>query len=263
MLVVHQIFNYSIEFPCGCVCVKWRAVGGRAVIFLCITIISVLLAQKYIPRKIDEDVLQKTSEQTTGLGAIQRGNKHTGTDDEILSRAITQKRVKDMECPYGQRLDLAGRAEIQVKEVRFLIETGTFRDIDLSHCHAVDKMPYAPDATILNLMDCYRISKDTLEELPYRCPQLTSLNLRCCLQVTSKVVVALAEGFPELVSLNLSGCNKVDDESIISLANNCPVLAILHLAGCSKISDKALQALAHKCRRLGALNLAGCFKVTS
>ena len=220
-----------------------------------------LLIQKYLPPHGSPHLPKRFAAQTPAL-EIDPGTNHTRSDDLIFSKVILDPTCRQrMECQDAQRLNLAGSIEIRSQDVEVLVEAGTFRDIDLSHCHALEDVPVAPHVTKLTLADCYNISPASLLRLLPNCPLLSSLNLRCCLQVTADAVVSLAKHYPQLVSLDLSGCNKVTDKSIRFLAQFCRHLVSLHLAGCSNVADGAVTALASYCQELANLDLSGCSQV--
>lgn len=196
----------------------------------------------------------ETSEETST--AISRN-----TDDEILSAIMKGETRAHLQRSDMQRLNLAGCADIESEHVEFCVEAGVFREIDLSHCYRVTNIPYAPDVTKLDLIDCCNITTDAFAALPEQCPQLTSLNVSRCPNITSGIVMTLAEAYPKLVSLNLAGCNDVDDYSIGRLAKNCKYLKNLVLAGCNKVTDRTLTYLATGCPVLASLDLSGCLQV--
>ncbi|TQD99840.1 hypothetical protein C1H46_014578 [Malus baccata] len=117
---------------------------------------------------------------------------------------------------------------------------------------------------VLDINKCSNIGDSGVSSVSMACSSsLKTLKLLDCYKISDESVLSLARFCKNLETLVIGGCRDISDASIKLLAVSCKSnLKNLRMDWCLNISDSSLCCILARCRNLEVLNIGCCEEVT-
>ena len=108
------------------------------------------------------------------------------------------------------------------------------------------------------LVDCQRLTCQSLATIGQHCKALTSLDISKCKGIRDEGVKALAQGCVNLQSINLTHCNQLTDPSLAAIGATCSAMKIIDMSDNTNMTDIGIASLTQGCSQLKTIDILDC-----
>ncbi|WOL09826.1 hypothetical protein Cni_G18579 [Canna indica] len=224
-------------------------------------------------QSLDVSLCRKITDK--GLVAIALGCSNLKKLHITGSKSVTDELLKALSksCPYLEDLGLAGCTNISNTGLSALADgCRNIKALDVSKCTKVGDAGVSrvvetssSSLKIIKLLDCFRVSDESILCLAKFCQNLETLVIGGCRDVSDESIKSLSLACRHsLRSLRMDWCLNVTDSLLNCVLSNCTHLAALDIGCCDKVTDSAFQSLGIGGyeSQLKVLKMSNCSKIT-
>lgn len=210
-----------------------------------------------------------------GLSAVAEGCRDLRTLHLAGCRFVSDSLLKALSknCHILEELGLQGCTNITNSGLSVLVKgCRRIKHLDINKCSnigdiGISSVSKACSLTLktLKLLDCYKVSDESILSLASYCKNLETLVIGGCRNISDESVKSLAAACSNsLRKLRMDWCLNITDSSLDCIISRCKKLEVLDIGCCEEVTDAAFQQLGSEDFMLGMkiLKVSNCPKIT-